>query len=99
MEGECEDKLERDTVLMAMTEEKKEQVSSLFVERLSPASVQLAISSPGAELVVPTGHILLKDESTKTKEETLIWTPRSDLKEHNCEAELAKLEGMYVYFV
>ncbi|CAA7013506.1 unnamed protein product [Microthlaspi erraticum] len=98
LEGECEEKLELGTVLF---EEEKEQVPSLLLERLSPASVKLAITSPAAELVVRTGRILLKDiastmsveEVTNTQDETLICTPRSELKEHYSVAKLAKVEA------
>lgn len=107
MKGECEEKLERTTVLMAELMEDKEEVSSrsvLLIERVPPASVQLAVSNPEAELVVPTGHILVKDiastviaEETKTKDETLICTPKSELKEHSSVAKLAKVEGIHSY--
>ncbi|KAG7659811.1 hypothetical protein ISN44_As01g066390 [Arabidopsis suecica] len=87
MEGKHEEKLEGDTVLMVAIEEEKKEVSSssvLLSERLSPTSVQFAVSNSKAELVVPTGHILLNDfaeENSKTKEEGLIFTPVSELKE------------------
>ncbi|CAA7013505.1 unnamed protein product [Microthlaspi erraticum] len=68
MEGECDKKLEGgDTVLMAMTEEGKEQVSSLVIERLSPASVQLAVNSPEAELVVPAGRYMTFNHASSPK--------------------------------
>jgi len=44
MEGQREEKIERDTVLISAVKEDKEEVSShsvLFVKRLSPASVQV----------------------------------------------------------
>lgn len=59
---------------------------SLSVEAtLSPASVQLAMSNPEADLGVPTGN----------EEETLILTPTSELKEDNAVAKISKVEGMY----
>ncbi|VVA95523.1 unnamed protein product [Arabis nemorensis] len=105
MEGEREEKLEQDTVLMALIEDEKEEVVSRsvhLIDRVSPASVQLAVSNPDAELVVPTGHILVKDaastviaeENTKTKDQTLIRTPKSELKEHSSLANLAKEEAI-----
>lgn len=97
MEEERVEKLEQDTVLMSAIEEDKEEVSSrsiLLIERLSPTSVQLAVSNCGAALVMPTCHILVKDiastaiaeENTKTKDEPLL-----GLKEHRY------VEGIYFY--
>ncbi|KAL9311976.1 hypothetical protein AtEden1_Chr1g0078081 [Arabidopsis thaliana] len=74
MEGQREEKIERDTVLISAVKEDKEDVSShsvLFTE---------------AELVVSTGRYLVKnivsisiaEKTTKTKRETLICTPRSE---------------------
>ncbi|XP_048617455.1 uncharacterized protein LOC106421651 isoform X2 [Brassica napus] len=89
MEEECEEKLERETVSMPLMEEEKEEVS--------PRS----LSSPKDKLHVPTGHIIVKDsastviaeESTKTKDETLIYSPESELKETSSIAKLANVEG------
>ncbi|KAL1190000.1 hypothetical protein V5N11_033309 [Cardamine amara subsp. amara] len=104
VEGKREEKLEHDAILMMpVIEEDKEEVSSrpvLLIERLSPASVQLAVSNPEVELVVPSRHNLVKviastaiaEENTKTKEKTLICTPKSELKECNSVAKLAKAE-------
>ncbi|CAA0338580.1 hypothetical protein AtNW77_Chr1g0078731 [Arabidopsis thaliana] len=89
MEGQREEKIERDTVLISAVKEDKEEVSShsvLFVKRLSPASVQVPVSSTEAELVVSTGRYLVKnivsisiaEKTTKTKRETLICIPRSE---------------------
>ncbi|KAF2593029.1 hypothetical protein F2Q70_00045560 [Brassica cretica] len=89
VEGECEEKLERETVSMSVMEEEKEEVS--------PHS----LSIPKDKLHVPTGHIIVKDiastviaeESTKTKDETLIYSPESELKENSSIAKLANVEG------
>ncbi|KAF3516502.1 hypothetical protein DY000_02064111 [Brassica cretica] len=89
MEEECEEKLERETVSMPLMEEEKEEVS--------PRS----LSIPKDKLHVPTGHIIVKDsastviaeESTKTKDETLIYAPESELKETSSIAKLANVEG------
>ncbi|XP_056847172.1 uncharacterized protein LOC108817506 isoform X3 [Raphanus sativus] len=99
MEGECEEKLERDSV------EDKEEVSTrslLLIECLSPDSVPLAVISSKANLSVPTGHILPKDiastviaeESTNTKDELLIYAPESELEEHRSIAKLANVEEL-----
>ncbi|KAJ0255985.1 hypothetical protein HA466_0090090 [Hirschfeldia incana] len=74
---------------------------SLSVETtLSPASVQLAMSNPEADLVVPTGNdivlTVITEENKITKEETLIFTPASELKEHGSVAELTKVETILV---
>lgn len=67
---------------------------SLSVEAtLSPASVQLAMSNPEADLGVPTGNDIVS--TVITKEETLILTPTSELKEDNSVAKISKVEGMY----
>lgn len=67
---------------------------SLSVEAtLSPASVQLAMSNPEADLGVPTGNDIVS--TVITKEETLILTPTSELKEDNAGAKISKVEGMY----
>ena len=92
VEGDCEEKLERETVSMPVMEEDKEEVS--------PRS----LSSPKDKLHVPTGHIIVQDiastfiaeESTKTKDKTLIYSPESELKENSCIAKLANVEGIYV---
>ncbi|XP_048592276.1 uncharacterized protein LOC106354651 isoform X3 [Brassica napus] len=88
VEGECEEKLERETVSMPVMEEDKEEVS--------PRS----LSSPKDKLHVPTGHIIVQDiastviaeDSTKTKDKTLIYSPESELKENSCIAKLANVE-------
>ncbi|RID56254.1 hypothetical protein BRARA_G03467 [Brassica rapa] len=88
VEGDCEEKLERETVSMPVMEEDKEEVS--------PRS----LSSPKDKLHVPTGHIIVQDiastfiaeESTKTKDKTLIYSPESELKENSCIAKLANVE-------
>ncbi|XP_009106338.1 uncharacterized protein LOC103832130 isoform X3 [Brassica rapa] len=89
MEEECEEKLERETVSMPLMEEEREEVS--------PRS----LSSPKDKLHVPTGHIIVKDsastviveESTKTKDETLVYSPVSELKETSSIAKLTNVKG------
>ncbi|CAN8234308.1 unnamed protein product [Cochlearia groenlandica] len=94
MEVECEEIFEGDTDLMAVTEEEKEEVSS------NSASVQLTVSSPEAELLAFAGHIIHKDiTSTMTmeennKDETIVSSPRSELKEHESVAKSAKVEAI-----
>ncbi|XP_010428739.1 PREDICTED: uncharacterized protein LOC104713342 [Camelina sativa] len=91
LEDKREEKLERDTILIAAVKENEKEGSScsvLLSDRLSPASVHYSLSNSKAELVVPTGHIFVKEtastaveDNTKTKDEILICTPMSELKE------------------
>ncbi|CAH2067632.1 unnamed protein product [Thlaspi arvense] len=104
-EGECEEKHEQDAVLIALTKKDKEEASKvktcpdissaggyLSVE-MTPitALVQLATSNPEAELGVST---VTTEKDTNKKEEALICTPRSELKDLSSVAELAKVEAI-----
>ncbi|XP_010471831.1 PREDICTED: uncharacterized protein LOC104751571 isoform X2 [Camelina sativa] len=93
-EDKREERLERDSVLIAAVKENEKEVSScsvLLSDRLSPASMQYSVSNSKAELFAPTGHIFVKEnasivveENTKTMDEILICTPMSELKEQTC---------------